>query len=70
MYNTHTMNPKKKAPQPKKVPNILNQILIAVFIFISITIIYSMVSKPPVEVKNMTISDVAQSVVEGKVEKI
>jgi cell division protease FtsH len=29
-----------------------------------------MVSKPPVEVKNMTISDVAQSVVEGKVEKI
>lgn len=70
MYNTHTMNPKKKAPQPKKVPNILNQIIIAVFIFISITIIYSIVAKAPAEVKNMTISDVAESVVAGTVEKI
>jgi cell division protease FtsH len=64
------MDKNKKKPQPKKVPNILNQIIIAVFIFISITIVYSLIAKAPEEVKSMTISDVAQNVIEGKVEKI
>ena len=37
MYNTHTMDKNKKKLQPKKVPNIANQAIIAIFIFISIT---------------------------------
>jgi len=64
------MDPRKIKKQPKKVPNIANQLIIAVFIFISITIIYSLVSKSPEEIKKLTISDVAQNVTDGKVEKI
>ncbi len=64
-------NPKenKKQEQPK-IPNILNQIIIAIFIFISITLIYTLFVKKPEEIKKMTISDVAKSVTEGTVEKI
>ena len=60
----------KKPIQPKKIPNIMNQIIIAVFIFISITLIYTLVAKKPADVKQMTISEVAKSVVDGNVEKI
>lgn len=64
------MNPKKKPQQQKKVPNIANQIVIAIFIFISITLIYSLVSSTPSKVKNLTISDVAKNVIDGTIEKI
>jgi cell division protease FtsH len=64
------MNPKKKQPQQKKVPNILNQVIIAFFIFISITLVYSLVAKKPTEIKNLAISDVAKAVTTGTVEKI
>ena len=64
------MNPKKKPQQPKKVPNIANQILIAVFIFVSITIIYSLIAKTPDDTKQLTISDVAQGVIGGQIKKI
>ncbi len=64
------MNPKKKPQQQKKVPNIANQITIAIFIFISITLIYSWVSSSPSTVKNLTISDVAKNITEGTIEKI
>lgn len=64
------MNPKKKQPQQKKAPNILNQVIIAIFIFISITLVYSLVSKNPTEIKAIAISDVAKAVAGGTVEKI
>ncbi len=64
-----TMNSKKKRPK-QKVPNITNQIIITIFIFISFTLIYSLVSKNPEEIKHLTISSVAQSINEGNIEKI
>jgi len=63
------MDKNKKKPQLKK-PNITNQIIIALFIFISITIVYSLVAKTPETIKPLTISDVAKGVVEGKIKKI
>lgn len=59
----------KKQPTPK-APNIMNQIMVAVFIFIAITIAYTLVAKNKEEVKSLTISDVAKSVTEGTVTKI
>ena len=57
-------------PNQPKIPNIMNQIIIAVFIFISITLIYTLVAKKPEDVRKMAISDVAKSVQDGTVEKI
>jgi cell division protease FtsH len=59
-----------KASKAPKAPNILNQIMIAIFIFISITMIYTFVSKKGEEIKSLTISDVAKSVTSGSIEKI
>ena len=66
------MDKNKKIPQPNqpKIPNITNQIIIAIFIFISITIAYSLISKNPEEIKKLSISDVAKSVIDGSIEKI
>ena len=69
VYNALTMDKNKKPNQPK-IPNIVNQIIIAVFIFISITLIYTLIAKKPEDIKQMTISDVAKSVINGTVEKI
>lgn len=65
-------NLKNKTPQKEstKAPNIFNQLLIAIFIFISITMVYTLVSKKEGEVKNLTISDVAKSITSGTTEKI
>ncbi|MFA6386396.1 MAG: ATP-dependent zinc metalloprotease FtsH [Candidatus Paceibacterota bacterium] len=63
------MDKNKKSTQPK-IPNIVNQIMIAIFIFISITLIYTLVAKKPEDIKKMTISEVAKSVVDGSIEKI
>ena len=63
------MNTKKKPPK-KKVPNLANQIIIAILIFISFTFVYTLVTKSPDQIKHLTISDVAKSVSEGTVEKI
>jgi len=63
-------NIKNKPQLPQKTPNIFNQIIIAIFIFISITMIYTFVSKKTVEIKSLTISDVAKSVTSGSIEKI
>src|ERR1035437_3237085 len=66
-----TMNPNtKNKPQLPKTPNIVNQIIIAIFIFISITMIYTLVAKKPEEIKNLAISDVAKLVIDGNVEII
>ena len=64
------MAQQKKPQQLKKVPNIANQLIIALFIFISITIVYSLVAKPAEEIKPLTISDVARDIIAGTVEKI
>ncbi len=64
------MAEKGKPKQPKKVPNIGNQILVAVLIFAAITVIYSYVAKNPEDIKALTISDVAKDVSAGTVEKI
>lgn len=65
------MKPNIKNPLNKpKIPNIANQIIIAILIFISITFIYTLVSKKPEDIKKMTISEVAQNVVDGTIEKI
>ncbi|MFA6515255.1 MAG: ATP-dependent zinc metalloprotease FtsH [Candidatus Paceibacterota bacterium] len=62
-------NLKNKIVQPKK-PNIINQIVIAIFIFISITLIYTYLAKKPEDIKSLTISDVAQGVTSGTISKI
>lgn len=63
------MDKNKKLKQPK-IPNIANQIVIAIFIFISITLLYTFLVKPKEEVKQMTISEVAKGLTEGTLEKI
>ena len=71
VYNALTMKPNtKQTPNQPKMPNIVNQIIITVFIFISITLIYTLVSKKPEDIKQLTISDVAKSVTTGTIEKI
>jgi len=55
---------------PKKTPNLVNQIIIAIFIFISITIVYSLLVKTPEDIKTLTISDVAKGVTDGVIQKI
>lgn len=71
MNNQINPNTKNKTHNPKqKVPNITNQVIIAIFIFISIALVYSFAYKKPEEIKTLTISDVAKSVTEGTVEKI
>ena len=62
-------NLKNKIVPPKK-PNIMNQIIIAIFIFISITLVYTLVAKQPEDIKSLTISDVAQGVTTGTISKI
>lgn len=62
--------PPKKRKRKQKKPNIANQLIIALFIFISITLIYSLIAKSPEEIIHLTISDVAKSVTEETVEKI
>lgn len=64
------MDKQKKPQQQKKMPKIGNQIIIAIFIFISITILYSLVAKTPSTVKQLAISDVAQNIIGEKIEKI
>ena len=63
-------NIKNKLPQPPKAPSLINQIIIAIFIFMSITIAYSYLSKDPEEIKSLTISDVAKGLTAGNIEKI
>ena len=71
MYNEQTMKPEiNKKPNQPKIPSILNQIIIAVFIFISITLIYTLVSNKTDDIKKMTISDVAKDVISGSIDKI
>ena len=63
--------PNKGGPMgPKKVPNLANQITIAIFIFMGIAVMYSFLSKSPTDVKQLTISDVAKSVTDGTIQKI
>jgi len=73
--NQNQKNMKNMPKMPKglpkqKAPNIINQIIIAVFIFISITLIYTLVAKKPDEIKNLTISDISKGVTTGIIEKI
>ncbi len=63
-------NQKKKPNNQKKVPNLLNQFMITLFIFISISFIYSLVAKNPEQIKEMTLSDVSKAILEGNIEKI
>ncbi len=67
MDNKNTkLNPQKK---PKK-PSLMSQIMIAVLIFMSITVAYSLLIKGDKEVEEIAISDVAQAISSGLVEKI
>lgn len=61
---------KNKKPIQPKIPNMMNQIVIAIFIFMAITVAYTFFTKKTDDTKQMTISDVAKSVVDGSVEKI
>lgn len=64
------MDTQKKQKGPKKVPNIANQIIIALFIFISITIVYTLIARDTTTPKHLTISDIASGVTAGTIEKI
>ncbi len=63
-------NDSKKKKSKPKVPNIGSQLLVAVFIFISIALVYSLVAKKPEETKQLTISDIANGVSNSTIEKI
>ncbi|MFA6251160.1 MAG: ATP-dependent zinc metalloprotease FtsH [Candidatus Paceibacterota bacterium] len=60
------INPKMKnksgLPQMPKKPNIINQITIAIFIFMGITLLYTFLTKSPEDIKSITISDVANAI--------
>lgn len=60
------IDPKKK---PKN-PNLMSQIMIAVLIFMSITVAYSLLVKGSKEAEEITISDVAKAISSQTVEKI
>lgn len=60
------LDPKKK---PKN-PNLMSQIMIAVLIFMSITVAYSLLVKGSKEAEEITISDVAKAISSETVEKI
>jgi len=70
MQSIMDKNIKNKQEKPQKKPNIANQIIIVIFIFISITMIYTLVAKTPADIKSLTISDVAQGVTGGTIQKI
>lgn len=59
----------KKQLKPK-ASGLMNQVTVAILIFFSITLAYTLVSGKKEEVKSLTISDVAKSINEGSVEKI
>jgi cell division protease FtsH len=65
------MENKSKTPNNKQpLPKFGQQIFIAIFIFIAITVAYSAFSGKKEEVKNLTIADVANGVNAGTIEKI
>jgi len=70
LKNNQQNNPLNKKGNQKKVPNIINQITIAIFIFMGIAVMYSFLSQNNVDVKQLTISDVAQGVMGGSIQKI
>ena len=59
----------KKQLKPK-ASGLINQVTVAILIFFSITLAYTLISGKKEEIKSLTISDVAKSVNEGSVEKI
>ncbi len=63
-------NIKNKEGQKPKTPNIINQVIIAILIFISITVLYTYLAKTPEDIKSLTISDVASGVIAGSITKI
>ncbi len=70
MQDTMNPNTKDKKELKPKTPNIINQVIIAIFIFISITLLYTFLAKTPEDVKSLTISDVASGVTAGTISKI
>ncbi len=68
--NQNPKNNQKKKPNPKKAPNLMNQITITLLIFMGITLIYSFLIKGEKDVQKLSISEVAQSIVSGSIEKI
>ncbi|MEA3399031.1 MAG: ATP-dependent zinc metalloprotease FtsH [Patescibacteria group bacterium] len=60
----------KKKKKKNKPPKFGQQLIYALFIFISITLIYSLLSNPDQDIKNITISDVSRGIVNEEIEKI
>jgi cell division protease FtsH len=67
VYNIPVMDSKKKNQKLQK-PGLFNQIFIALFIFISITLVYSLITRPPTTIKPLGISDVAKGMTSGTIE--
>ncbi len=67
--NSNNPNQNNKSPLPK-VPNMARQFIVVFAIFLAISTVYSLVAKKDDEVKKMTISEVAQSISQGTVERI
>lgn len=68
--NPNLKNLKNGKVKPPKAPNIINQIVVAIFIFMAITVAYTFFADKKEEIKQMTISDVAKGVTGGSIEKI
>jgi cell division protease FtsH len=64
------MKANKKAPQKKGPSKPATQIMSAILIFMVIVALYSAISSPTDKIAQYTLSDVAKSITENKVEKI
>ena len=65
------MESKNKQPlKAPKAPKFSQQIIIAIFIFMAITVLYSLIAKPNEDIKTITISDVAKGVSSGVITKM
>lgn len=62
---------KKRKKQSQKPPgNLIRQFATTILIFVLITGLYSAISRPSEDIAEFTLSDVSQSIIENKVEKI
>lgn len=62
---------KKRKKQPQKPPsNLIRQFATIILIFVFITALYSAISRPAEDITEFTLSDISQSIIENKVEKI
>jgi len=64
------MSKKSKKQLSPKNPKIISQLITTVFIFLIITAVYTLVADKGPEIKQFTLSDLSNNIIDGNVEKI